>query len=106
TAGGNAAVASQISYTVSLLPFGPTMDVIPYVSADGFSIQMTIITSITEFLGYDDPGAFVPTAQSISGGSTGGGIPLTAQLPLPRFRLREVVTSAIVWDGQTVVLGG
>jgi general secretion pathway protein D len=27
-------------------------------------------------------------------------------LPLPRFRLREVVTSVIVWDGQTVVLGG
>src|SRR6185436_8825537 len=24
----------------------------------------------------------------------------------PIFRLRQVVTSAIVWDGQTVVLGG
>src|SRR5439155_3517762 len=27
-------------------------------------------------------------------------------LPLPHFRLRQVTTSAIVWDGQTVVLGG
>ena len=28
------------------------------------------------------------------------------QLPLPHLRLRQVTTSAIVWDGQTVVLGG
>src|SRR5262249_24889028 len=28
------------------------------------------------------------------------------QLPLPRSRVRQVVTSCIVWDGQTVVLGG
>jgi len=31
---------------------------------------------------------------------------LTQITPLPNFRLRQVVTSAIVWDGQTVVLGG
>jgi general secretion pathway protein D len=67
---------------------------------------MTIIPTITEFLGYDDPGAFVPQAQSVSGGQGGAAIPLRAQLPLPHFRLRQVTTSAIVWDGQTVVLGG
>jgi general secretion pathway protein D len=47
----------------------------------------------------------VPQAQSVSG-TGGSGIPLTAQLPLPHFRVRQVTTSAIVWDGQTVVLGG
>jgi len=26
--------------------------------------------------------------------------------PLPRFRVRQVATTAVVWDGQTVVLGG
>jgi general secretion pathway protein D len=66
---------------------------------------MTIIPTITEFLGYDDPGAFVPQATSVSGNG-GSGLTLSATLPLPRFRLREVVTSVIVWDGQTVVLGG
>src|SRR4029077_19962009 len=108
TTGGNAAVAAQINYQVNLLPFGPTLDVIPYVSADGFTIQMTIIPTITEFLGYDDPGAFVPQAQSVSSGGAGGGvgIPIVGQLPLPHLRLRQVTTSAIVWDGQTVVLGG
>ena len=42
------------------------------------------------------------------GDATGynGGVPLTGQLPLPRSRVRQVVTSCIVWDGQTVVLGG
>jgi general secretion pathway protein D len=83
-----------------LLPFGPTLDVVPYISSDGYTIQMTLIPSITEFVGYDDPGQFVPTA------ITAQGTPITAVLPLPRFRLRQVTTSAIVWDGQTVVLGG
>jgi general secretion pathway protein D len=65
---------------------------------------MTLIPSLTEFLGYDDPGQFIPQAQSIAGSTLG--TPLTAQLPLPRFRARTVITSCIVWDGQTVVLGG
>ena len=49
---------------------------------------------------------FIPQAQSISGGAGGAAVPIRAQLPLPHFRVRQVVTSANVWDGQTVVLGG
>jgi len=105
-AGGAGAVGSTLNYPTQILPFGPTLDVIPYVSSDGFTIQMTIIPTVTEFLGYDDPGAFVPQAQSVSGGGGGAAVPLRAQLPLPRLRLRQVTTSVTVWDGQTVVLGG
>jgi general secretion pathway protein D len=104
TAGG--VVASTINYPTITLPFGPTLDVIPYVSADGYTIQMTLIPSYTEFLGYDDPGAFVPQAQSASSGVGGVAQALSAQLPLPHFRVRQVTTSVVVWDGQTVVLGG
>src|SRR6185437_684378 len=43
---------------------------------------------------------FVPTAV------IAGAPPITAQLPLPHLRLREVVTSVTVWDAQTVVIGG
>ncbi len=100
------AVGTTLNYTTEIQPFGPTLDVIPYVSADGFTIQMTIIPTITEFLGYDDPGGFVPQAQSVSGGAGGAAIPITGQLPLPHLRVRQVTTSTIVWDGQTVVLGG
>ena len=91
---------------VASVPLGPILDVIPYVSADGYSIQMTIIPQITEFLGYDEENAklFSPTLILVSGNTVGN--PVTANLPLPIFRHREVVSSCVVWDGQTVVLGG
>lgn len=77
------------------IPLGPTLDVIPHVSADGYTIQMNLIPTVTEFLGYDDPGSF----RAVVGTQA-------APVPLPRFRVRMVTTSSIVWDGQTVVLGG
>jgi general secretion pathway protein D len=77
------------------VPLGPTLDVIPHVSADGYTIQMNLIPTVTEFLGYDDPGTFTTQVGNIS-----------ATTPLPRFRVRQVTTSAIVWDGQTISLGG
>lgn len=89
-----------LDYNTDGIPFGPVLDVIPYVSADGYSIQMTLIPSLTEFLGYEDPGGFVPTAVTQQGQSVVG------LLPLPRMRVRQVTTSCIVYDGQTVVLGG
>jgi type II secretory pathway component GspD/PulD (secretin)/tetratricopeptide (TPR) repeat protein len=91
------------NYQTQPLPFGPVLDVIPYVSSDEYSVQMTLIPTITEFIGYDDPGQFVPSA--LVSGQTGNAS-LTAVLPLPHFRLREVITSVTVWDSQTVVLGG
>ena len=74
------------------------------MSADEYSVQMTIIPTVTEFLGYDNPGQFVP--QALVSAGTAQSTPLTAVLPLPHFRLRQVVTSAIVWDAQTIVIGG
>jgi len=105
-ANGGSAATATINYQVASVPLGPTLDVIPYVSADGYSIQMTIIPQFTEFLGYDTQAAaqFVP--QVVIGTGNTVGTPTSAQLPLPIFRVRSVVTSAVVWDGQTVVLGG
>jgi general secretion pathway protein D len=99
-------IGSTLNYPTITLPFGPTLDVVPYVSADGYTIDMTLIPSYTEFLGYDPPGAFVPQAQSASSGASGVATPLVGQLPLPHFRVRQVTTTVVVWDGQTVVLGG
>jgi general secretion pathway protein D len=97
-------VAQSVNYTPIPVPLGPTLDVVPYVLADGFTIHLTLIPSLTEFLGYDDPGPFLPQAQSVAGNTLG--TPLVAQLPLPKFLARSVLTSCNVWDGQTVVLGG
>jgi general secretion pathway protein D len=80
------------------IPFGQTLDVIPYVSADGFTIQLHIVPTFSEFLGYDTD--LAREFQTVV-----AGLPIQ-QTPLPRFRVRQVATSAIVWDGQTVVLGG
>ncbi len=97
--GGNGAVGSTIQPTVDTLPFGPSLDVIPYVSADEYTIQMTIIPTLTEFLGYDTS-TFLVAAQGSSGGT------LSQSVPLPRSRVRQVTTTCVVWDGQTIVLGG
>jgi general secretion pathway protein D len=101
---GGGGVAPTLNYITQITPFGPVLDVIPYVAADGYTIELSLIPTFSEFLGYDDPGLFIPQAQSVAGNTIG--LPLTAQLPLPRLRVRQVVTSATVWDGQTVVLGG
>ncbi len=100
---GGGAVGSLVQPITAPFEVGPILDVIPYVSADGFTVQMTIIPTLKEFLGYDDPGAFVAQIQSVSSSAAQ---PLITPTPLPKFRLRQVATSAVVWDGQTVVLGG
>ncbi|MCL4176337.1 MAG: hypothetical protein KJ072_01115 [Verrucomicrobia bacterium] len=105
-AGGGASATGQQGFSVSSVPLGPTLDVIPYVSADGYSVQMTIIPSMVEFLGYDTETARLFVPQIILGTGNTVGTPIQSQLPLPIFRSRQVVTSCNVWDGQTVVLGG
>jgi len=80
------------------MPFGPVLDVFPHVSTDGYSVQMTLIPSVTEFLGYDKPDATLtnfPMEKLLS-----------ADLPLPHYRLRQAVAQVNVWDGQTIVIGG
>jgi beta-lactamase regulating signal transducer with metallopeptidase domain len=77
-----------------------TLDIVPYVSPDGYTIQLTLIPTQTEFVEYAKPGNFVPSA------NTNGQIPIQGPLPLPQTRGRQIVTSATVEDGHTVVLGG
>jgi general secretion pathway protein D len=105
-AAGGASTVATVNYATAAIPLGPVLDVIPYVSADGYSVQMTLIPSITEFLGYDTETAklFVPQVQTGVGNTVSQ--PIESVLPLPIFRSRQVVTSCNVWDGQTVVLGG
>ncbi len=82
------------------LPFGPSVDVVASVSNDGYSIEVTAIAAITEFLGYEVP-------------RKGGGNPEIIKVPtkpvsvaVPVIRLREMTARAAVYDGQTLVLGG
>ena len=76
---------------------GPVLDVVPCVLSDGFTINLTLIPSLTEFAGYDTP----PTIPGIN-------VANVVQVPtiLPDFIVRQVVTTVNIWDNQTIVLGG
>lgn len=78
-------------------PIGPTVDVLAVVPAHSHTIQLTTSTVFTEFLGYDDPGPFLPIGMST---------PVTT-LPVPHLRrhqLKELTVS--VPDGETLAIGG
>jgi general secretion pathway protein D len=88
-----------LPYTTESMEFGPVLDVIPSVLSDGFTITLTVIPSVTEFLGYEeDPTNRV--AVYVNGKQK------WVTPPLPKFRVFQMSTSVQVWDGQTVVLGG
>ncbi len=89
---------SAITFIQQQVEVGPLLDVVPYVLADGYTINLTLIPSLTEFNGYDNP----PNIANVTAGLN------VVQLPtvLPDFTVRQVVTTVNVWDGQTVVLGG
>jgi len=77
---------------------GPVVDIVPYVYTNGYDIELTVICIDKEFLGYDDPGGFL--------GKQGVDQNTSSVLPVPHFRLRQVMTSRLVPDGHTLILGG
>jgi len=92
--------------------FGPAVDVISYVQADGRAIRMTVIPRTLEFLGYilDAPAEILAEVWDHSGlpakPDSRRAAPASGrqEFPLPMFRERRMVSSATVWDGQTLVL--
>lgn len=99
---GRAQIAAGTSAIIPVtqpIETGPILDVVPYVLSDGYTINLALIPSLTDFNGYD-------TAPTIPGVS--GSVNSVVQLPtiLPNFTVRQVVTTVNVWDNQTVVIGG
>ncbi len=78
----------------NVVPLGPTLDVVPTVSADSLRCDLAMTVSVSEFLGYDDPGPFVAQNNQLK------------SEPVPHFRIRQLPVTATVWDGNTLVLGG
>jgi tetratricopeptide (TPR) repeat protein len=73
-------------WETNAIPLGPTLDLLPTLSADTLRVDMVTKASLTEFLGYDDPGNGNP--------------------PVPRYRIRQLPVTATIWDGATLVIGG
>ncbi|MDR3456209.1 MAG: hypothetical protein P4N60_02085 [Verrucomicrobiae bacterium] len=89
---------SAITPVTQQIETGPILDVVPYVLSDGYTINLALIPSLTDFNGYDT----APTIPGVTGNLN------VVQLPtiLPNFTVRQVVTTVNVWDNQTVVIGG
>ena len=89
---------SAITFNTQQVETGPVLDVVPYVLSDGYTVNLALIPSLTDFNGYDA----APNIPSVTGNLN------VVQLPivLPDFTVRQVVTTVNVWDNQTVVLGG
>jgi general secretion pathway protein D len=94
----NQAGVSAILPETQQVETGPVLDVVPYVLSDGYTINLTLIPSLTEFAGYDTPPDIADTTGSLN----------VVQLPviLPDFTVRQVVTTVNIWDNQTIVIGG
>jgi type II secretory pathway component GspD/PulD (secretin) len=97
----NQAGVSAITPQTQQVETGPVLDVVPYVLSDGYTINLTLIPSLTEFEGYSTP----PPVAAVSGQIDNLNV---VQLPvvLPDFSVRQVVTTVNIWDNQTIVIGG
>jgi type II secretory pathway component GspD/PulD (secretin)/tetratricopeptide (TPR) repeat protein len=85
------------------MEIGPVLDALPVVLSDGFTINLTLIPTVTAFTGYDDTSTLLSSlGTQLSALGTVTLIPTV----LPHFTVRQVISSVNVWDGQTVVLGG
>jgi general secretion pathway protein D len=86
-------------YVTEKMELGPVLDVIPSVLPDGYTIELMVIPTVTEFLGYEEN----PTNRVAVyvNGKKKWVIP-----PQPKFRVGQMCTNMRVRDGQTVVLGG
>lgn len=88
----------SVIYQTAPISVGATVEIQPEIVEGGW--RLGIVATATEFEGYDDPG----TNQFLV--SVGGAQPLTAQIPLPHFRIRTVDGEVIARAGETVALRG
>jgi len=79
------------------IPSGPVLDIVPTVMTNDWSIHMTLFANVMEFLGYDKPTQKTRVYED--------GKSQEIDLPLPRFRVQNCETRAILRNRQTLVLG-
>lgn len=90
------------SYNPSTPEFGESreigviLEVTPIVGADGYSIELELNPEVLEHVGWDDYSYKVRI----------GDEDVDAILKMPIIAKRALSTKVIVWDGETVVLGG
>jgi Flp pilus assembly secretin CpaC len=100
----NYAFRESTSNSIAVVPqtgkfeIGPMVDLVPHVLADGYTINLTAIASMREFLGYDNV-----TNEIFATNNIGKKIHLPTVSP--GFRVQKATATVNLWDGQTLVLG-
>lgn len=95
---GGAAIMGSIPQDFKTREVGVLLNCTPTVGADGNTINLTLVPEVSEFLGFLD--------YSSVGQLSGSDQVITNTIKQPLFSSRNLTTSIIIWDGQTVVLGG
>ena len=95
---GGAGGGTVMPQTTQMM-MGPTLEVLPYVNSDGYTIEMSLAPQITEFLGYEE--STFEAAVFAAGGNV-----VRSQVPMPRIRTRQLSVECVVWDQTVLALGG
>lgn len=86
---------------------GVILNVTPTVGPDGYTIDLVLVPEVSELVEWLQYGSTVsiPRLDALTGLFTGDQT-FTFNIPQPVFSSRNVTTSIVIWDGQTVVMGG
>lgn len=99
-------VVSQIPTTFKTRELGVLLNVTPQVGPDGYTINLTLIPEVSEFLGFVDYSSGTDVGSVLTNQTAVSAASVTAKILQPLFASRNLATSIMIWDGQTVVLGG
>lgn len=80
---------------------GVILNVTPTVGPDGYTIDLVMAPEVCELVDWIQYGSVITINSSEGESNT-----YTLNMPQPVFTSRNVTTSIVIWDGQTVVMGG
>jgi general secretion pathway protein D len=86
---------------------GVILNVTPTVGPDGYTIDLVMVPEVSELVDWIQYGSSIsiPRADPVTGLFSGDQT-FVFNIPQPVFASRKVTTSIVIWDGQTVVMGG
>ncbi|MFH0881185.1 MAG: hypothetical protein V2A34_15850 [Lentisphaerota bacterium] len=83
---------------------GVILNVTPTVGPDGYTIDLTMVPEVAELVEWIQYGSTITVETGVVGARQAR--TFNFNIPQPVFSSRNVTTSIVIWDGQTVVMGG
>jgi general secretion pathway protein D len=80
------------------------LNVTPTVGPDGYTIDLTLVPEVAELVDWIQYGSEITLEAGVVGARQSR--TFRYNIPQPTFSSRNATTSIVIWDGQTVVMGG